>query len=103
MNDINNAKRIIFLDIDGVLQPGWNEDRFKHDLEQTRRDMAEKFNDEAYLKLADVQILLLLLETLDVLLGRKKMNKNNILMSDCETWGDFMQIRSWEQLRNYLN
>lgn len=56
MDATNNAKRIVFLDIDGVLQPGWNEDRFNHDLEQTRRDMAEKFNDEAYLKLDEYDI-----------------------------------------------
>lgn len=65
-----------------------------------------KLNEELYMekefRLADVQILLLLLETLDVLLGRKKMDKNNILVSDCETWGDFMQIRSWEQLKSYM-
>lgn len=64
--------------------------------------LEETLHMEQDFKSADVQILLLLLETLDVLLGRKKMDRNNILMSDCETWGDFMQIRSWEQLRAYL-
>lgn len=55
---------------------------------------------EKEFKLADVQILILLLETLDVLLGRKKMDKKNLLMSDCRTWGDFSLIRSWKQLKS---
>lgn len=48
MDATDNAKKIIFLDIDGVLQPGWSQKRFDHDLEQTRIDMADKFHDEAY-------------------------------------------------------
>lgn len=33
-------KKIIFLDIDGVLQPGYKQDRFDHDLEADKKEMA---------------------------------------------------------------
>ena len=35
--------RIIFLDIDGVLQPNWSQKRFGHDLEALRENLAERF------------------------------------------------------------
>jgi hypothetical protein len=42
--------KIIFLDIDGVIQPPWKQDRFKHDLEALRAEIAEKYQDPAYLE-----------------------------------------------------
>ena len=38
--------RIIFLDIDGVLQPNWSQKRFGHDLEALRENLAERFGAE---------------------------------------------------------
>ena len=40
---------VIFLDIDGVLQPPSKQTRFKHDLEELRRSLADRFDDETYL------------------------------------------------------
>ena len=40
--------KIIFLDIDGVLQPYNNNERFNHDLKETVKKVAEKYNDEIY-------------------------------------------------------
>lgn len=40
---------VIFLDIDGVLQPPSKQTRFKHDLEELRRSLASKFEDATYL------------------------------------------------------
>ena len=40
--------KIIFLDIDGVLQPYDNDERFEHNLEETVKEVAEKYHDEIY-------------------------------------------------------
>ena len=42
---------VIFLDIDGVLQPPSKQTRFKHDLEALRRSLAGTFDDANYLSL----------------------------------------------------
>lgn len=39
--------RIVFLDIDGVLQPTASQKRFDHDLVALREDLAERFLDES--------------------------------------------------------
>lgn len=44
-------RQIIFLDIDGVLQPYGRQDRFEHDLEQLRKDLAAKYNNDEYLQM----------------------------------------------------
>ncbi len=40
---------VIFLDIDGVLQPHINQARFEYDLEALRRTIADDFGDDSYL------------------------------------------------------
>ena len=42
---------VIFLDIDGVLQPPERQTRFKHDLEELRRSLADRFDDANYLSM----------------------------------------------------
>ncbi|MDQ1355415.1 MAG: hypothetical protein QG657_5725 [Acidobacteriota bacterium] len=44
-------RQIIFLDIDGVLQPHGKQDRFDHDLDQLRKDLAVKYNNDEYLRM----------------------------------------------------
>ncbi|MEE4357528.1 MAG: HAD domain-containing protein [Desulfococcaceae bacterium] len=41
----------IFLDIDGVLQPLSSQKRFKHDLEELRKKLAEQYGNEEYLEM----------------------------------------------------
>lgn len=43
-------KKVIFLDIDGVLQPDSWRKRFEVDRESLRKDIAEKYQDEEYLR-----------------------------------------------------
>ena len=50
-NTEETTRTVIFLDIDGVLQPGECQDRFKHDPDQLRRNLATRFEDPAYLYL----------------------------------------------------
>ena len=42
---------VIFLDIDGVLQPPSKQTRFKHDLDELRRSLADTFDDATYLSM----------------------------------------------------
>lgn len=44
-------RQIIFLDIDGVLQPHGKQDRFEHDLDQLRKDLAAKYHNDDYLQM----------------------------------------------------
>jgi len=48
---MKDFQKVIFLDIDGVIQPITSQKRFRYDLEQLRKDLAEKFKDEEYLTL----------------------------------------------------
>ncbi|GAB6888474.1 hypothetical protein JCM13304A_19730 [Desulfothermus okinawensis JCM 13304] len=43
--------KIVFLDIDGVLQPSYYQRRFKHDLDKLQAGLAQKYNDSGFLKL----------------------------------------------------
>jgi len=55
--EAKEAKRtVIFLDIDGVLQPVSSQKRFEHDREQLRRDLAARFEDPAYLDMNEYDL-----------------------------------------------
>ena len=45
---LKEDSRIIFLDIDGVLQPYSSQIRFEHDLPKTIEMLCQKYNDEIY-------------------------------------------------------
>ncbi len=52
LRDRDDSRRnVIFLDIDGVLQPCRSQKRYGYDLEQTKREAAEKTGDKGYLEL----------------------------------------------------
>ena len=44
-------RKVIFLDIDGVLQPTTYENRFNHDLDKLCEDLSLKYQDENYLEI----------------------------------------------------
>jgi len=46
---MENSKNVIFLDIDGVLQPTGSQLRFRHDLEKLKEDLALKYDNDEYL------------------------------------------------------
>ena len=48
---MKKTRQVVFLDIDGVLQPSGRQDRFNHDLEQLQRDLAAKYNNDEYLEM----------------------------------------------------
>jgi len=47
----SEAPAVIFLDIDGVLQPYSSQKRFDHDLHELLKTLAEKYDDDLYLEL----------------------------------------------------
>lgn len=47
----DTKKNIIFLDIDGVLQPYKNQDRFDHNMEDTVEFLCKKYNTDIYKKM----------------------------------------------------
>lgn len=49
MQHETRRRTVIFLDIDGVLQPPASQTRFKHDLEKLRRFLADELDDPRYL------------------------------------------------------
>lgn len=53
MNDLQN---VIFLDIDGVLQPDISRMRFDVDRKALQTELAEKFQDDEYLKISDYDL-----------------------------------------------
>ena len=48
---MKKLRNVIFLDIDGVLQPGHNQYRFKHDLDKLREKLALKYKNDEYLEM----------------------------------------------------
>ncbi|MCL1982880.1 MAG: AAA family ATPase [Clostridiales bacterium] len=46
-----DGRKIIFLDIDGVLQPPWMETRFDYDLKALQKQMAEENQQDEYLRM----------------------------------------------------
>lgn len=48
---MDKTRNVIFLDIDGVLQPKNNQFRFKYDLDELSRRLAAQFGDNQYLEM----------------------------------------------------
>ncbi len=48
---MDKGRKVIFLDIDGVLQPLGSQLRFRHDLEALREQLAQHYQNDAYLEM----------------------------------------------------
>ena len=51
MESARDGRKVIFLDIDGVLQPKGQQDRFDHDMKVLPKQMAEKYHEDEYLSI----------------------------------------------------
>lgn len=47
----DEERKVVFLDIDGVLQPPTAQERFNHDMDALKEELAEKYHDEHFLEL----------------------------------------------------
>ena len=47
-NEENKKQNILFLDIDGVIQPYHNQERFNHDMDKTVEFLCKKYNTDIY-------------------------------------------------------
>ena len=56
MNQKVRSRIVIFLDIDGVLQPTTEQERFEHDLKALRRTLAEDFSDDSYIDMDEYDL-----------------------------------------------
>ena len=50
-NRPDEKRKVIFLDIDGVLQPATSQERFQHDMDALKAELAVKYDDEHFLEL----------------------------------------------------
>ena len=83
--------KIIFLDIDGVLQPYNNNERFNHDLKETVKKVAEKYNDEIYFTMDpyDVAVVYYDWDEKAVRLLRDCLDKTGAKIVISSGWRDF--------------
>ena len=93
-------RRVVFLDIDGVLQPTDREDRFNHDLDETCRMLAEKFRDQGYLMLDKYDVGAVYYDWSDVAVRNLKR-----LLDSCEAeivlstnWKDYRTMEDMRRL-----
>ena len=96
----DSDRRVVFLDIDGVLQPTDREDRFNHDLDETCRMLVEKFGDQGYLMLDKYDVGAVYYDWSDVAVRNLKR-----LLDSCEAeivlssnWKDYRTMEDMRRL-----
>ncbi len=100
LEDRNNniKKNIVFLDIDGVLQPYGNKDRFNHDFNKTIDYLCEKYKDEIYKKIDPYDVCAVFYDWDDSAIGflRKLLYETDSYIVFSTGWKDF---NSFENLK----
>lgn len=91
-NRPDEKRKVIFLDIDGVLQPTTSQERFNHDIEALKIKLAEEYKDEHFLKL----------DKYDVAAVYYDWNKNAVsllhnLLSSCDA--EIVLSSDWRQTK----
>ncbi len=94
----DEERHVVFLDIDGVLQPCSSQKRFDHDLIQTRADIAEKMGDSRYLELDKYDVAAVYYDW-----HKKAVENLRRLLEDCGAEivisSDWKRSKSLEQLK----
>ena len=93
-----NKKNIVFLDIDGVLQPYGNKYRFNHNFEETLEYICNKYNDEIYKEMDIYDVMAAFYDWDDSALGflKKLLYETNSFIVFHTGWRDF---NSFEKLK----
>lgn len=91
MSVIRRSRLVIFLDIDGVLQPSRNQNRFKHDMEALKEELAKKYHFDYFLFAARSYCAIIRLEV-------RAMNKKRFVIPDsitAEEMIDFYTLKAY--------
>lgn len=87
----NRKKNIIFLDIDGVLQPYNNEFRFKHDLDATVEYLVQKYDDMIFKTMDKYDVCAAYYDWDDIAIGYLKefLNKESAYIVVSSGWKEY--------------
>ena len=98
---MENIEKVIFLDIDGVLQPLSSQKRFKYDLDELRKDLANKYQDEEYLKMDKYDLGAIYYDWLkeSVELLRQLCDKTNAKIVISSSWREYSDL---SRLKKYF-
>lgn len=108
--DINFNNNIIFLDIDGVLQPYNNDYRFKYDLNKLQTYLSEKYNNSIYLNIDKFDLGACFYDWNEISIGilKELLNKTNSQLvihsgwKDCLTKDEIIALFKIKDLDKYI-
>ena len=108
--DINFNNNIIFLDIDGVLQPYNNDYRFKYDLSKLQTYLSEKYNNPIYLNIDRFDLGACFYDWNEISIGilKELLNKTNSQLiihsgwKDCLTKDEIIALFKIKDLGKYI-
>lgn len=108
--DINFNNNIIFLDIDGVLQPYNNDYRFKYDLSKLQTYLSEKYSNSIYLNIDKFDLGACFYDWNEISIGilKELLNKTNSQLvihsgwKDCLTKDEIIALFKIKDLDKYI-
>ena len=101
----NNKKRVVFLDIDGVLQPYSNQYRFDHNMQETIDYLCKKYNDEIYREIDIYDVCAAFYDWDDVAIGilTKILRVTNSYIVVHSGWKEYNNIKQLKALFRLYN
>ena len=108
MHHETQSRTVIFLDIDGVLQPPMNQMRFKQDREALRQRLAEDLDDDSYLDMDEYDLAAIYYdwdkEAVEWLRGLcRDFNAEIVIISDWRRNKSLSQLRAYFRIHNLDN
>ena len=104
-DDELNKKNIVFLDIDGVLQPYNNQYRFDHNMQETINYLCEQYNDEIYRQMDIYDVCAALYDWDDVAIGilTKMLRVTNSYIVVHSGWKEYNNLEQMKALFRLYN
>lgn len=96
----NNKKNILFLDIDGVLQPYSSQKRFEHNLEETIEYVCDKYNDDIYKEISKYDVGAVFYDWDEIAIGilKKILLETNSYIVIHSNWRESKDIKKMKAL-----